>query len=264
MGAGAQEKWWVARDFVDRAAPLGMKLDVSWREEDRIYGNNWYRFVANCRGMLGAEAGVSITDVDGSFMEKYEMLMSQRPDMSFDEISTALLKQYENNIPARVMSPRCFEAAVFDTCQILFEGEYNGVLTPWRHYLPLKRDFSNFDEVVRAFRDPAIRKSVTDAAYQDLIASGEYSYRSFVQEFDNDLIESAGWKPPVATSLDRDRQKEFRIRQRRRFQIRLAKLSTIHGATVLLRKAGFVTRRFPVSWRNKVRKWLGMSLRNDS
>ena len=56
-------------------------------------------------------------------------------------------------IPYRTISPRNFEAAAFRVCQILYEGHYSGVMEPMRHYIPLRKDFSNFDEVVERFRD---------------------------------------------------------------------------------------------------------------
>ena len=39
------------------------------------------------------------------------------------------------------------------TAQILVEGRYSGVLEPERHYLPVRRDFSNLDEVLERARD---------------------------------------------------------------------------------------------------------------
>src|SRR4029077_6259139 len=81
-----------------------------------------------------------------------------------------------------------FEAAAFRVCQILFEGKYSGILQPMVHYIPLKKDFSNFVDVIRLFSDASVRRELTDNAYRDLIASGKYSYQKFIQEFDDQLI----------------------------------------------------------------------------
>lgn len=261
MGAGGQEKWWVARDFLTHAAPLGLKTDISWHEEDRIYGAAWYKFVASCNGMLGAEAGVSISDLDGEFIKKYRALMAAEPNLTFEEVTEKLLRHYENNIPERVMSPRCFEAAALNTCQILLEGDYNGILVPWRHYLPLKRDFSNFDEVMRAFADPAMRGSIVETAFQDLVASGKYSYRTFIQGFDQALVEDTGWGVSQAAITERELQTEFYNRQRWRLKRKLAKAVAMQGASRLLKLSGFAVRRFPFSWRQRVRKILGLPVR---
>ena len=37
----------------------GLRLDIEGGEADRLYGDAWYRFIADCRAMLGVESGVS-------------------------------------------------------------------------------------------------------------------------------------------------------------------------------------------------------------
>ena len=61
-------------------------------------------------------------------------------------------------IDLRTISPRHFEAAAFRVCQVLFEGRYAGVMEPMRHYIPLRKDFSNFDEVCGCCATPALRR----------------------------------------------------------------------------------------------------------
>ena len=39
------------------------------------------------------------------------------------------------------------------TIQILIEGNYNGYFKPDIHYIPLKKDLSNFDEAIEKFND---------------------------------------------------------------------------------------------------------------
>jgi hypothetical protein len=65
------------------------------------------------------------------------------------------------------------------------------------HYIPLKKDFSNFDEVVRIFKDSHRRKKLTDNTYKDLIASRRYTYAGFIQNnFDPVLLE-VGLEPEI-------------------------------------------------------------------
>jgi hypothetical protein len=79
---------------------------------------------------------------------------------------------------------------------VLFEGEYSGALEPMVHYVPLKQDFSNFDEVVAAIRDPELRRRITERAYDDLIASGRFGYEKLIEDVDRDLI-GAGLLDPA-------------------------------------------------------------------
>lgn len=191
MGRGAQEKTGIAVEFRKRAASLGLRLDVETDENHRIYGKAWYEFVANCCAMIGTEAGVSITDLTGEVRAECERLLSINPQMTFREMSEAFLNTWENHIPQRVISPRHFEAAAFRVCQILYEGNYSGVMKPMVHYIPLKKDFSNFEDCIRLFQDKSVRHELTENAYRDLIASGRYSYQEFVANFDKVLLAAA-------------------------------------------------------------------------
>ncbi len=197
MGRGAQEKYDIAIGFRRRAAGSGLKLDIQADEDRRIYGDRWYQFLADCRAVLGVEAGVSIFDVDDQVRPEYERLIARNPKASFEELTATLLRRWEGNIPYRTVSPRHFEAAALRSCQILFEGTYSGIMQPMVHYIPLKKDFSNFDDVLRMFRDESLRKELTENTYRDLIASGNYSYQTFVAGFD-DGLQRAGFHPDVA------------------------------------------------------------------
>ena len=75
---------------------------------------------------------------------------------------------------------------------------YSGLLLPMEHYLPLKKDFSNLEEVLCLFQDSAIRKKITDNCYAEFIDSGRYDYTKFVQEFDLEL-RKAGFNPSRAS-----------------------------------------------------------------
>jgi hypothetical protein len=136
---------------------------------------------------LGVEAGVSVFDVDGEARAATEDLLTREPDLSFEEVSELILHRWEDNVFYRTVSPRHFEAATFDTCQILFEGSYSGVLEAGTHFIPLRKDFANFDEVIRSFRDAKLRSRIVANARRDLIESGRYSYATFVREFDDEL-----------------------------------------------------------------------------
>ncbi len=194
MGRGGQEKREIAERFAEMAKGRGLVLDLAVDERSRLYGNRWISFMANARGTIGVEAGVSIFDIEDRVQPAAEQMLRENPSISMEEMSARLLEPWEGNIPYRTISPRHFEAAAFRVTQILFEGRYSGILEPMVHYLPLRKDFSNFDEVIGLFKDPEVRRSLTERAYTDLIASGQYSYRAFIRQFDAEL-EGAGLSP---------------------------------------------------------------------
>jgi hypothetical protein len=67
---------------------------------------------------------------------------------------------------------------------ILYEGEYSGILIPGRHYIPLKKDFSNIKEVIARLRDNDYLQQMANIAYEEIALNPEYSYRSFIQKID--------------------------------------------------------------------------------
>ena len=205
-GRGAQEKHEIAGAFLAHAEGSDLVFDISSSEADRILGRAWYPWLANCRGVLGVEGGVSVFDLEGVVYAAYDRIMAEHAPKSFAEFAKLAgdtLEDWEDRIPVRTLTPRHFEAAAFRVCQILFEGEYSGILKPMVHYIPLKKDFSNYSEVIDRFRNADLRQELTENAYDDLIESGKYSYQGFVKQFDQVLV-AAGIKPgPADPEVDR-------------------------------------------------------------
>jgi hypothetical protein len=197
MGSGGWERYEVGRGFLELAERTDLTLDIGLTLDDYLFGKDWSKFLSRCKAMLGAESGVTVFDVDDRVMAQYEDLVDQGIEPTAENLTEAAAA--EGRIYCRAISARHFEAAAMRCCQILFEGRYSGVLEPMTHYIPLRKDFSNFDEVVRLFRDADLRRELTENAYRDLIASGRYSYERYIAAFDEDLI-AAGLKPPSSRS----------------------------------------------------------------
>ena len=49
------------------------------------------------------------------------------------------------------------------------------------HYIALSQDYANIDEVFARLQDLDFLERMTERAYEDIVASGRYSYRSFVE-----------------------------------------------------------------------------------
>lgn len=189
FGRGAREKSEIAERFLEAVQMRCLKLDISTSEEDRIYGDDWYRFVANCKFMLGVMAGTSIFDFTGEVKRKSDEYLTRYPDASFAQVQEAVLLPYEGNLNYRTISPRLFECAALRVCMVLYRDDYQGILKAGVHYIPLEKDFSNIDVVLRQMRDRSLVDRVIENAYQDLIASGQWHYREFIQQFDQVLID---------------------------------------------------------------------------
>jgi hypothetical protein len=170
----------------------GYSSDIAWTEESRIYGPRWYDFVISCRSMLGSESGSNVFDWDGNLASLIEIYKEDRPSATDHEIYCDLVRPREVDGLMNQLSPRVFEAVAARTVLVLFEGEYSGVVKPWEHFIPLKKDGSNLEEVMTSLKNDALVDRIAKNAYEHVIASGLYSYRSFVALFDREIKSSLG------------------------------------------------------------------------
>lgn len=184
LGRLGEEKPRIAREFSKRAPAYGLKYDISCEESDRILGDAWPQFVSSCRVTLGTESGSSIADFDGSIEESVKRYLAKYPHADFEEVHEVLLAEHEENAPIKVISPRIFEAIALRTPLVLFSGEYSGIITPWRHYIPLEKDFSNMDAVVEKIKDTPFLETMAARAYEEIGKCEKYSFRHMVGGFD--------------------------------------------------------------------------------
>ncbi len=198
-GRGSQEKAEIGVRFAELAAGTDLVLDIDTTEEGRLYGRSWYEFVASCRYALGVESGVSLFDLEDEVRKEYTELRRGGKEPTLEELEAGALGRWDGCIPYRLIGPRHFEAAALSTCQVLFEGRYSNVMQPMVHYIALRKDFSNFDEVVQLIRDKTLRNQLVENAHRDLIASGEWSYQRLAQQLDG-VLTDAGLKPKAAPS----------------------------------------------------------------
>lgn len=191
IGRLAYEKRWIAEGFRERAAGHGLRMDLSWLEKDRIYGDRWVDFLASCRATLATESGSSIADFDGTVEREARAYLDLHPTASFDEVHAAVLEPYEGNVVINAVSPRVFEAACLGTALVMFPGHYSGTVARDEHYIALEKDFSNVDEVIAKLKDDDFITAVTRRAHDHLVKSGHWSYSKFIQQFDDVIADEA-------------------------------------------------------------------------
>ncbi len=246
LGSFGQEKWVIAGRFAADAADYRLRCDMSTREEDRIYGENWIEFLANCKAVLGTESGASICDFTGEIQRNVDRHLARDPAASFETLRDLYFKDEDGRVVLAVISPRCFEAAALRTLMILYEGTYSGRLEPWRHYVPLKKDHSNMAEVVEVLRDHARAQEIIDRAYSEVALNPANSFAAMVVQFDRAIDreyrpEMAAAKPAyaegeLAAVLKRERRNVWRraLVQRVRHRVRLKVRNTVVTGVVLV------------------------------
>jgi glycosyltransferase involved in cell wall biosynthesis len=208
-GELAQEKYQIGLQMKSLCRQRGIECDIEWTEDKRIYGDKWYEFIGNCRAMLGSESGSNIFDFDGELSRRSEDIVADNPNITFEEFRAKVLHGIDGKYRMNQVSPRVFEAIACRTPLILFEGEYSGVVRPGEHYLALKKDFSNADQVLNKLADIDELKLMSERAYRDVIASGRYSYRNFVAKVDEFLSNRIRFKKPwlsLLISVDKIRE----------------------------------------------------------
>jgi glycosyltransferase involved in cell wall biosynthesis len=171
----------------------GVACDIAWDNDSRIYGDGWFDFLNDCRATLGTESGSNVFDFHGNLRRQVEEELRLNPTATYEEIHAKYLQEHEGRIVQNQVSPKVFEAVACRTALVLFEGRYSGVLTPGVHYLPLRKDYSNAREILARLQDDAFVEAMTGQAYQDVVASGRYSYATFVREFDEELRKRIGY-----------------------------------------------------------------------
>jgi len=181
------EKYRIGVEMKRIAGMRGLPVDIEVDDSKRIYGSAWYEFLGSARATLGTESGANVFDFDGSLRTEINRLMAEKPEITFKEISAQVLASHEGCVRMNQISPKMFEAIRLRTALVLFEGSYSGVIRPNEHYISLKKDFSNIDEILAKLKDDEYLSHLTDRAYQDVVASGKFSYRSFIEGVDADI-----------------------------------------------------------------------------
>ena len=181
LGRHAQLKSAVARVFAAAGRRAGLTTDISLKAADTLLGDDWYRFLLDCRWVVGVEGGASLLDRDGAFLERSRAFQKAYPAATFEEAEAACFPGADGGLDYVAISPRHLEACVTRTGQILVEGSYNGILEPGVHYLPVRADFSDVDEVLALAADDGVRERLTERAYRDVVAAAEHTYPSFVR-----------------------------------------------------------------------------------
>jgi hypothetical protein len=195
FGKHGQLKHKIATLFLSRLKNSTVNYDITstnkGSDKDNVfYDKDWYKFLLKCKAFLGCESGSSILDNTGIFKKKVLVYMEAHPKASFSEVQKKCFPNSDGEINCFVISPRHFEACMTKTLQILVEGNYNNILVPEKHYIPLKKDFSNYQSVVKLLKNQKYCEKIIDNAYKDIIISKKYHYSNFAKLVRNNIYKN--------------------------------------------------------------------------
>jgi len=146
--------------------------------EGNLSGSAWGLFLNSIKGTIGAESGSYYLDREGTLIKNAKEIISENPFMSLEElVKKAFQDSHLKYMTGKCVSSRHFEAIGCKTCQILLEGDYNGILVADKHYFSVKKDLSNIKEVLDRFSDELIKKEMIKNAYSLIIENHTYAHR---------------------------------------------------------------------------------------
>lgn len=174
FGSHGQLKHRIAAVIDEPARRHGLRTDISTRWEDMIFGDRWLDFVMSGRTTIGAESGSSVLDTRGELQLRIRQMLDENPELTFDDVDRMMPPGWDS-YAFFAISPRHLEAVLTKTCQVLVEGSYSGVLQAERHYIPLRPDFSNLDEVLERVQDVDECAGIAERAYAEIYERGEYT-----------------------------------------------------------------------------------------
>ncbi len=203
------EKRNIGCDVGRAATAYPLNVDISSRGQDRIGGTAWFDFLGRSKAVLGVESGTNLFDFTGEVetwcreFEKDHPNSDHLSEAFYNEAHRAYLHKFEGNVNYAQISPRHLEAAATRSVQILYEGYYSGVLIPNRHFVPLRRDLANFDEIVDFIADGTKMSEMADRTFEEIILSGRFHYEKFVADFDLAIDRALARKGRAAASSSR-------------------------------------------------------------
>ncbi len=174
LGHAAHEKTTLTKKYLETLSDQDLVLDISSDPNDRIYGDEWLSFMKSGKAVIGLEGGASIFDFDESAEKNVRNYLCENPAAGYEQIHSEFLSSIEGNIIYRMITPRSFEAISTKTVQVMYPGEYSGILEAWKHYLPMNRDFSNANEICDMLRNDLFLQKMADETYEEIIESGKF------------------------------------------------------------------------------------------
>lgn len=181
---GHQERRLIMNETIKISKNKNINLDVSMEETDRFSGNEWAKFLNNCKSLIGTNTGYDYFD-----LEDKTRIEANKLDLKYDGNFEKIFNEYFINLKKkhsmRIISGKNIEAAGCKTLQILIEGDYGGYFQPNKHYISVKKDLSNLNESVEMIKDENFCKTIIDNAYN--LSISQLTYKNHLDKFYNFL-----------------------------------------------------------------------------
>jgi hypothetical protein len=189
FGYIGENKWRIGEVVRNLAKSSGIIADISLGDEGTLLGDDWLSFINNCKFTLGAVSGSSLLDPVGAIQRSVRSYILRYPEATYEEVRAECFAGKDGIYEFTAISPRVLEAGMLESCQILTEGVYSGILEPWQDYIPLKSNGENFEDVTRAMKDFAFCSKIINNCKLKLLENKALRYDYYAKSILDVIIE---------------------------------------------------------------------------
>ena len=164
-----------------------LNLDIDSRDCMRLK-ESWINTLSNSKITLATPSGCNV--LNKPIINCNMMNNDLVKDNMYSVYNRKIFEQFriKHNIKEDLnfeqISPKMFEAIALGTVLIMYEGQYSNILIPNVHFIELKRDHSNINDIIEKIKDDDYLQNIADKAYNDIIKKKKYSYKKFVRLID--------------------------------------------------------------------------------
>jgi hypothetical protein len=156
-------------------AAAGLRCEI---RKQRLTRDEWNLFLNRCRVIIGAESGTYYLNERGKLLDRARAYnLRENQAATFDEVFDRFYRDVPRQVSGKSISSRHFEPIGTKTCQVLLEGEYNGILQPNIHYIAVKKDLSNIRDAIARLCDEGYRTGIAEETYDYVLSEHTYEHR---------------------------------------------------------------------------------------
>jgi hypothetical protein len=175
---GDRERTNLIEYFDKHGQERGLRCDIRGGRSSRMPRGEWAAFLNRCRTLIGAESGTYYLNEKGALLDRARTYnLNEHQEASFEEVFEKFFAGVPRGVSGKSISSRHFEAIGTKTCQVLIEGDYNGILKAGEHYIPVRPDLSDIDEAIRALRDESLCRAIADRTHNMAMSGHTYDHR---------------------------------------------------------------------------------------
>ncbi len=165
-------KWKISDRLAHRAESNRLRVNVSYREEDRIYGQDWFEFLESGVIAVGTPSGSSFLDLFGKHSETSNYIDPVIMDDG-DPI----------NANYTAISPKIFDYIASRNLLALTPGDYSNLIEPRKHFMELDEAANNIEEILE-FSSTKSGEDMIDSAVNEILLNPRFHLREYSRQID--------------------------------------------------------------------------------